>query len=143
MAWRRPGAASRGGHGAAATGDGVARGAQRGRGSSARQRPEAARGAVGGGGGGRGAAMARRHSPVGAPAAGTVKDGEGRVRFECVDPMVGNSCMNLKHRKLCWEKTSGRCIGFPVTAARRTHEPEKESRSPYEKALVTAHGYGP
>ena len=120
MAPPRPGAAAGGSHGAA-------------------------RGAVGGGGGGWGAAMARRlgGGPVGAPAAGTVKDGEGRVRFECVDPMVGNSCMNLKHWKLCWEKTSGRCIGFPVTAARRTREPEKESRSPYEKALVTAHGYGP
>ena len=137
MAWRRPGAA------AEAAGGGGRRQPRHGRGSSARQRPEAARGAVGGGCGGRGAAMARRRSPVGAPAAGTVKDGEGRVRFECVDPMVGNSCTNLKHWKLCWEKTSGRCIGFPVMAARRTREPEKESRSPYEKALVTAHGYGP
>ena len=136
------GAASRGGHGG-----GRGRGRQP---VAAMVRPRQQRAAAAGGGQGRrgrrrpgGAAMARRRSPVGAPAAGTVKDGEGRVRFECVDPMVGNSCMNLKHRKLCWEKTSGRCIGFPVTAARRTREPEKESRSPYEKALVTAHGYGP
>jgi len=38
---------------------------------------------------------------------------------------------------------AARRSGGGVAAAKRTREPEKESRSPYEKALVTAHGYGP
>jgi len=38
---------------------------------------------------------------------------------------------------------AARRSGGGVAAARRTREPKKESRSPYEKALVTAHGYGP
>ena len=38
---------------------------------------------------------------------------------------------------------AARRSGGGVAAAKRTREPEKESRSPYEKALVTAYGYGP
>ena len=77
MAWRRPGAASRGGHGAAATGDGVARGARRGGGGGGRGRRRGA--AVAAAGVGHGAATRPSRGAGGGVARGPWR-GRGRGR---------------------------------------------------------------